>query len=515
MLIAGTERGAFNPFFSPDGEWLAFFTPTELKKVSLSGGSPIKIAAVPPVTQGGAWSPDGTIVFAQINGGLSRVSASGGAPAALTTPDASAGERAHSWPQILPGGKELLLVVRAGTDFQDVAHSNIAVHSLETGKRRVLVQGATFGQWVSPGYLLFLRGTTLLAAPCAPGSWELTGPPMPVMENVLVGSSDGFPYLAASGSGLLVFATGGFVERDQDTVLWIDRAGHEEALPLPPGAYHTPRLSPDGRHLAVVFIPPGLGARVAIWIYDLDRKALSPLTPEPGRYFCPVWSPDGKRVVFARFETGEPTMAWKSADGSGTIERLSPSATPEFPTSWSPDGRAIAYTAATSGKENMDVWLLSLGPKRERRPWLATPFREFAPFLSPDGRFLAYVSNESGRHEVYVRPVAGEGKTRISIDGGAEPAWSPDGRELFYRSGEKLFSVPVQTSPEVSAGQARLVLTGSLSSGAREDYPRNWEISPDGKRFLFVREQGSNPPRIGELQLFANWRSAVERASSR
>ena len=511
--IAGTE-GAFNPFFSPDGEWLGFFAPHELKKVSLAGGLPVTIATVPPVTEGGTWSPDGSILFTwAVNSGVYRIASSGGKAEPLATPDQSRGERALAWPQMLPDGKNVLMLARVGKDFQEVANSNVVVQSLESGKRKTLVSNAVFARYVPPGYLLFARGTTVLAARCDPKRWELTGPAVPVLENVLTGTSDGAPFAAASGTGLLIYATGGKTAVATDSVLWVDRAGREEPLPTPPRVFGSPTLSPDNKRLAIQAREAGEEFRMGIAIYDFDRKVLSPLTTGPGRFFCPVWSPDGKRLAFSRFLIGNPQACWKAADGSGEIEPLTPGGRAEFPTSWSPDGKLLAYATGVGGLENVDIWTLSLDGKRELRPYLATPFREFAPFFSPDGRWIAYNSDESGRNEIYVRPYPGPGgQTKISNDGGIEPAWSPNGGEIFYRSAKEFMAVPVRTSPDFSAGEARPLFADRYVRWGREDGPRYYDVSSDGSRFLVIKRGEVKQPPVTQLNLLSNWTAELPRA---
>jgi Tol biopolymer transport system component len=509
--IAGTERG-HSPFFSPDGEWLGFFTATEILKVSLSGGSPLTIATTSPVAGGAAWAPDGSIIFANTsNGGLSRVSSGGGPVEKLTT--VGKGEHALLFPQILPDGKNVLLVVRAGRDFLDVARSNIAVHSLVTGRRRVLVEGANYARYVAPGYLLYTKGTTLLAARCDSRTWTLTGPAAPLVQDILTTRFDGVPFFAASGNGLLVYSTGGVATSPPDSVLWVDRSGKEKVLPLPTRTYSAPRLSPDGKLLAIVAGQTD-GPRNALSIYDFDRNILSTITPEPGAHFSPAWSPDGRRLVFSTYGTGFPRLSWKAADGNGEIEMLSPGAAPEFPTSWSSDGRTILYaTVSPESIANADLWVLSLEGKRERRAWMAGPPRELAAFFSPDGRSVAYVSDESGKNEVYVRPYPGAGpKIKISSEGGAEPAWAPDGREIFYRAKETFMAVPIRTDPELSAGQPHPLFPDRFDRWAREDGSRNYDVARDGSRFLFIRGTGSKQEPITRLDLVTNWPAQIERA---
>ena len=342
--IAGTE-GGHSPFFSPDGEWLGFFTPTEIMKVSLSGGSPLDhrdgLARRGRSHLGARRlhhlrAYEQRRAFARLFRGR----------ASREAHDPRKGEHALLFPQILPDGKSILLVVRAGRDFLDIARSNVAVHSLVTGHRRVLVEGATYARYVAPGYLLYTKGTTLLAARCDSRSWTLTGPATPLVQDILTTRFDGVPFFAASGNGLLVYSTGGVATSPPDSVLWIDRSGKEEALPLPPELTSAPRLSPDGKRLAIVAGQTD-GPRNALSIYDFDRNILSTITPEPGAHFSPVWSPDGRRLVFSTYATGFPRLSWKAADGNGEIEMLSPGAAPEFPTSWSSDGRTVLYTTVS------------------------------------------------------------------------------------------------------------------------------------------------------------------------
>jgi hypothetical protein len=467
------------------------------------------------VTEGGTWCPDGSIIFSwTINSGLRRISSAGGTAEKLTTPEAARGEHAHVWPQALPDGKNLLVVVRAGSDFQDIANSKVAVQSLSTGRRRVLVSNAAFARYVPPGYLLFVRGTTLLAARCDPKRWELTGPEVPVLENVLTGAYDGAPFAAASGTGLLAYAPGGKTAVTNESILWVDRMGREEPpLPLPPNGYSTPMLSPDNKRLALQVDDVTEGLRLNIEIYDFDRKVLSPLTPRSGRYFCPVWSPDGKRLAFSRFLVGNPRICWKAADGSGDVEPLTQGDAPEFPSSWSPDGRVLFYTRGAGDLENMDIWTLSFEGKRETRPWLATPAREFAPFISPDGRWVVFTSFESGRSEIYVRPYPGPGgQTKISNDGGIEPAWSRDGKEIFYRSADSFMAVPVRTSPDFSAGQAHPLFPDHYARWGREDGPRSYDVSADGSRFLVIKPNPVKAVPVTQLNLLSDWTSAIEGA---
>ncbi len=504
--VSGTE-GAFNPFFSPDGEWLGFFVGNTLKKVALSGGSPTVLADTPPVSQGGTWAPDGSIILSpKPNGGLARLAAGAKTYEFFAQPDVARGEHGLVFPQMLPDGENVLVIVRAGRDFDDLAASNVAVHSLRTGKRRVLVEGAGFARYVRPGFLLFTKGTTLFAAPCDPRKWTLTGHAAPLARDLLTSSFDGQPYLAASDGGSLAYASGGMVPSATDRLVWVDRAGKEEVLSLSGYRLNAPRISPDGRRLAIVTGEPD-NDRDVVSIYDLARGVVSPLTPEPGRHFSPAWSSDGRRLAFTAFEEGEPRLSWKSADGSGQMEFLSPGSVPEFPSSFSPDGRALLFTGgAQAASENMDLWLLSLEGKRERRSWIAGSARELAGFFSPDGRAVAYVSNESGRSEVYVQPFPGPGpKIKVSSDGGLEPAWAPGGREIFYRTADSLMAAPIETRPELKVGTARALMPDHYVRSGREDTSRNYDVSADGSRFLFIKGGEVPETPVTQLNLVVNW----------
>jgi serine/threonine protein kinase/Tol biopolymer transport system component len=503
--IAGTE-GGIAPFFSPDGEWLAFFTPRELKKVALAGGTPLVVCEVSPVTMGGAWAPDGWIYFTIANRGLLRVRSSGGAPEPFTTPDREAGERAHVWPQMLPGGSQMLVVVRAGKDFQDFERSNLAVLDVATRKLRVVLEGVSFGRFAPPGHLIFARGGSVLAVPCDPGTLEPSGSHLALPEEIVFGEVSRVPYLA-SAAGVLAYAAGEPESTPKSTLVWVDRAGREEALPLEPGSYETPILSPDGKTLAIV---SNQGSRQSIFTYDLERNVLSPLLPESGRSFNQTWTPDSRRIVFTSFDAGWPRLFWKAADGSGSPEPLSPGESPEFPSSVSPDGKTLAYAMVSTTPEKTDLWLLDLGGKRERRVWFETPFKEYGAFFSPDGGLIAYTAEESGRKpEIYVRPYPGPGgRIKISGSGGGhEPLWSPDGSELYFRTWEDdLMAARIVRSPSLTVSAPRLVLkTQGYLSQTGEDDPRQYSISPDGKRFLFVKPGEAKRQTITQIEIVTDW----------
>ena len=509
--IAGTE-GGFHPFFSPDGEWLGFFTLNELKKVPLAGGAPISLSLVPPVTAGAAWGADGDIILTLVvNGPLFRIPEGGGKPEPLSALDTARGEHSHLWPQILPERRGILVTMVLGRDFQDYDNAQIVVLDPKSGERTVVLEGSPFARYAA-GQIVFVRGGSVFRAPFDLSKLRLTGPPVLLPERITIHAGNGVATFAITSDGALVYADGPPVVDPPTTVFRLDREGRETPLPLPEGFYNHPRLSPDGTRLAFMKCE---GENCKIFLYDLHRNVLSPFTSEPGRFFCPVWSPDGRRLAYTGFTTGSPTLYVKNADGSGQPERLTDAPTEkrevaEFPTSWSPDGRTIVYVGVTGGvRLERDIWLVSLDGKRQARRWFETPYEESAAAFSPDGRWIAYVSDESGRREVYLRPFPGPGgNTKISSEGGSEPIWTREGRELLYRQADEFLSVEIRTEPDLVAGTPRALFSGRFMRGRGEDKPFEYAVSRDGNSIYAIREVTA--PRLERrLAVVTNWLQAI------
>ena len=509
--IAGTERG-IAPFFSPDGQWIGFFTVDELKKVPLAGGTAVLLSKVPPITCGGSWGEDGRIVLAPtFNGALVTVPETGGESHPLTRLDSSRGEHAHLYPQSLPGGRGVLFTVRLGKDFADTRASNIAVLDSAKGTWTTVLEGASFARYAA-GRLVFVRGDSVFSTRFDVSGLAVTGTAAAITESVAVDPARGFGNFEISAAGTLVYLEGPpNPEENRTAVLALDRNGKESAIPLPPAEYRMAVLSPDGGRLAVT---RWARMRGTIAIYERERRILSTLTPEPGSHFCPVWSPDGRRIAFSRFAETSPALSVKNADGSGEIEALTDqSGDAEFPNSWSPDGKAILYTVAYTEdrgpkrkRGSSDLWIVSPGDPKSARPWFETPFRETAAAFSPDGRWVAYVSQESGAYEVFVRPYPGPGAgIKISEDA-AEPLWSRDGRTLYYRSGDeaKLFAVAIQSSSALVVSPPRLVFTAEIDARGREDDYRHYDVSPDGQEFIGVRTVRPPAPER-RLSIVTDW----------
>jgi Tol biopolymer transport system component len=517
--IQGTEQGS-RPFFSPDGDWVGFVRRNELRKVPVGGGTAVLLGNAPPVTASPSWGSDGRIVYTVgANTGLYSVPEGGGPSRELTKLDDSRGERAHLYPQFLPGSRAILFTQRMGRDFTEIEASNVAVLDLATGRWHAVLEGASYARY-GGGRIVFVRGSSLFSAPFDPAALKVTGPATPLAEDVAVDRLQGTAQFAVSEGGTLVFVDGPPVVTQTTTVFALDRQGKETVLPLPAGYYSFPRLSPDGRRLALVEYA---GLRSKVLVYDRVRRNLSTLTPEPGRFVGAAWSPDGTRIAFSRMLAKRPALSAKNADGSGEIQSLTADDNDaQLASSWSPDGRMIAYTvnyaadrSASRRLLTADIWLASASGARSSAPWFETPFREGAPVFSPDGKWIAYVSDSTGTSEIYVRPYPGPGAPiKISTEGGVEPVWSRGGRELLYRSGpkaERLLSVEFQDtggSPAISAPRllfaSDLNVGGQTPIGFRDPAFREYDVSADGNEIVATRTNPSQePPR--QLRIVANW----------
>jgi Tol biopolymer transport system component len=489
--IPGTE-GAYEPFFSPDGQWLGFFAGGKLKKVSVNGGAAITLCDAAN-TPGASWSRQGTIVFGTI-GPLMQVSDSGGTPKALT--HLEKGDTAHMWPEFLPGGKDVLFTVGFGFP------SRVAVYSVETGERHDLVQGATAPHYLPAGYLVYAQaGGSLMAAPFDAQRLRITGPAVPVAQGILINAGTGTTQYSISDTGSLVFASasGGGA---QGRLVWVDRKGVEQPLPAPPHVYWFPRLSPDGQRVAVTIDGQ------QIWLYDLRRDTLTRWTFAGTANRTGIWTPDGKHIAFLSNKDGPSNIYWQRADGSGGLERLTTSQYLQAPSSWSPDGQALAFLQISSAPTGFDIWVLRTGDHKAQ-PFLQTPFTETAPAFSPDRHWLAYVSDESGRLEIYVQPYPGPGgKYQISTEGGTEPVWNPKGRELFYRQGDKMLAVEVTAQPSFSISKPRMLFKGPYHP-TPQTFP-DYDVSADGQRFLMLKPAGQAQAST-QINVVLNWTEELKR----
>ncbi len=466
-------EGAEDPFISPDGKWVGFFSRDEqaLKKVSLMGGRPKTLCEGVRIPRGGSWGQDGTIVFGQ-RPGLWRVSDGGGTPKELT--------RVSGFhPRILPGGKAVV--------FSPIGEGgwSIGVLSLETGEEKILIQRGWYPRYSPTGHLIYALDGRLLAAPFDLETLTVTGDSTPVLEGLWT-SAAGEQY-SVSRNGTLAYVPAPV--GSGSALVWVDRRGDKKPVTEIRRDFESVRFSPDGRRLAVR-LRSSTGA--GIWIYEIARGILSPLTKSGGG--VPIWSPDGTRLAFRR-PGSPPSFSWMAADGSGKTEPLTAAGGGLF--SRSPDGKVLAFVGR-SDSPDWDIWLLPLGG--ELQPFLATESDEHQPAFSPDGRWIAFTSNRSGRHEVYVkRYLEGGGIQPISIDGGAQPLWAHSGKELFYRNGQKVMVVRIQTVSTLKAEAPRLLF--NYPEGSALNYTSlTYDIAPDDQRFVFI--QRGMPTHINIVQ---NW----------
>ncbi len=491
--IPGTE-GASSPFFSPEGRWLGFFADGRLKKVSLSGGGALVLCNA-PFGRGATWAADDTIIFApSLASGLFRVSAAGGTPQALTTPDHTQGEFGHRWPEILPGGQELLFTIWRGTNADE---ARIGLLSLETGERRVLIEGGAGAHYLPSGHLVYVRGDQLLAIPFDFRTQQVWGTPAAILEGVSMGGA-GAADFSSSLDGSVAYISGG-LHLGVGALVWVDRHGAPQPLPLPPRPYVFPRLSPDGRQLAVGIT----GTNAGLWLYELSRGTLTRLA-STSNVPLPIWTPDGKHLTFRPAAGISSNLYSIPADGSGAAEPLLTSENPQWPGSWTPDGKVLAFQQVDP-RTGFDIWILRREGELNPQPFLQSPANEGAPAFSPDGHWLAYVSDESGRNEVYVVPFPGPGgKWQISTEGGAEPVWAWNRKELFYRSGSRMMAVTVATQPAFVAAKRQLLFEGPYEPGFSGAGLPNYDITRDGQRFVMI--QGTERPSLPtQITVVLNW----------
>jgi serine/threonine-protein kinase len=503
--INGTE-GGINPFLSPDDRWVGFWADGKLKKVSVEGGVPSTLCDA-SMLFGANWGRDNSIIFADgLEMGLSRISAEGGKPEILTKPDPKREEASHRLPSWLPNGKAVLFtVMRHLWDPRPW----LCLLRLDTREWRVLLQNAADARYVPTGHLVFLRQGTLMAVRFDLAGMEVIGQPVELLENVMQAfasnafSNSGAGQFGISDTGALIYAAGGIVPPPDNSLVWVDQRGIEEPVTALQFPFLIPRLSPDGKRIAYATA----AGESQVWVYNLVTGTNSRLTDEGVADF-PIWSPDGKRLLFGWAKSLVENLFWQPYDGNSPKERLTTSPYLQQPGSWSPDGETVAFVELRPDT-GQDIAVLDVRSGRVS-PFLNSQFKERYPEFSPDGRWIAYTSTESARDEVYVRPFPGPGtKYPISNDGGIEPLWARDSRKLFYRWQDQVWVVDVQIDGGFAASKPRLLFKNP--GFGHSDPSRNYDLSLDGRLFLMVKPELRKPAPVTEMILIQNWFEELKR----
>jgi serine/threonine-protein kinase len=485
---------------------LGFSSGDKLKKVPLAGGPSVTITNT--AVSGASWAPDGTIYFGSAgnDSGLFKVTATGGEPQKLTTLDPKHNEIDHRFPEILPGGRALLFVLR-NAEQPSFDNADIAALSLATGERKILIKTGTHPHYVATGHLLFLRAGVLLAVPFDPVRLEVKGAALPVAENILENPRIGAGQYAVSQDGLLVYIPGGVTYGDHELV-FVDKAGNARSLTAAKRPYEDFSISPNGHFIATTIEGPVTDT----WIHDIDRDTEARFTFGVENR-DPTRTPDGKHIAYSGYRDGKYRIFWKPIDGSGPEETLLASDNAIDAWFWTPDGRALLYVEY--GKSiGQNIGMLPMDDPQHPRLLFPQQYSVESARVSPDGKLIAFNGDESGRSEVYIAPFPSLApRERISTDGGMHPMWSPDGRELYYRTGinteemehralaqrTRVMAVPIETEPILKVGKPRLLFEGPYFESGHDI-----AVTPDGRGFILIRESDSQSGP-NELRVVLHW----------
>ncbi len=519
--LSGTE-GAGAPFFSPDGEWVGFLADNRLKKIAVAGSAVVTLAEVVTGAIGATWTDRDTIIYVPQPGQLREVSAQGGTPSTVAV---QLGSAVPILPAPLPGSNAVLYTAIGG--IGQLGEASVVAQALPDSEPKILVRGATFGRYVESGHLLYLSQGTVFAAPFDVKALEITGNAVPVIEDVQFNAATGGAQLAVSRTGTLVFTPGGGQTAERP-MSWLDQRGgvtpiNKSAI----GQWGMPRFSPDGRRVAVTRIS---GANLDVWTYDVERDTSTRITFEPGIEAGPVWTPDGRRIVYGASgsSAADPlNLYWKRADGTGEAQRLTDSKVPQLPSSWHPTRPILAFHEGNPPNPQR-VLLLELDGN-EASGWKPREPVEFIgggsysnimPMFSPDGNWLAYLSNKSGHMELYVRPFPGPGdEVQISSGGGSDPRWSLRRQELLF------------STQQPGSGRGQLMVAPYTVQGNvfKPEKPRPWasvtvtgppvgqfgfllDLHPDGQRFLIAAPpEAAAAPQRNSVNVVFNFLEELKR----
>jgi len=509
-LIPGAESIGDVFAFSPDGQSVAGSSfPGRLTRMAIIGGAPVPLADLRADAglYGLSWQTDGTILYT-LRGGIYRIAANGGMPEPLIPFDGVNPDGV----ELLPDGDSVLFSV---TDTEDWDSAQIVVQSLSTGGRTELGLSGSDARYLptylSTGHIVYALGSQLFAAPFDPETLRVSGGPVPVLQEVIraEGGLSGLAHYDVSDNGTLIYLSGDIRPDFARTLVWVDREGREEPIDAPPRSYRSPRISPDRTKVALSVRDNQ--AEGGVWTWDLARRTLTPVAADPGLSRYPVWLRDSRRIAFVwRPPTGgtASSLFWRAADGTGSNVPLAQTAYQLFPASLLPDGTGLAVSGDITGVNNADIAVVRLEGGEAVEEGLATPSNEGHPEVSPNGRWLAYTSDESENDQVWVRPFPNveAGRWQISTDGGEQPLWAPDGSELFYRNGDALMAVQIETDPSFDPGTPEVLFEGYpvIIQGGR-DYD-----TFDAERFLMMK-QVEDRSVSAEILVVENWFEELRR----
>jgi Tol biopolymer transport system component len=495
--LAGTGGAQF-PFFSPDGQWIGFFAGGSLKKISVAGGAVITLCKAQR-PWGGWWTSDEEILFSSLapddaaGGVVLRVGSAGGEPQRATT--AAPGDHSHLWPQALPSGAGILYTATKSSDAYDDAL--IMTQPPAGGQPKVVHAGGYHARYLPSGHLAFVRDGTLFLVPFSLRSLAVTGPPVPMIDKLALAPAGGSALYSVSDAGTLVYMPSAAANAvGRGPILWMNRAGDTRTLRAEPSAWGKPSFSPDGRRLALTMSD---GRQHDIWIYDWERDTLTRLTNDPANDMTPVWTPDGKRIVFASNRArpaGPANLYWQRADQTGEVQRLTDSPVPQLPGSWHPNGRVLAFHEGDPRAGSQRLMLLTIAGD-EKAGWtvseptefLGGPFLKSFPTFSPDGKWIAYALMQ-GMPQIYVQPFPGPGsRLQVSSESAVVPLWSRTRPELYFSSAadeiQQMWVVRYKTEGDrFNADRPQLLFTERFSANAPVNaFGPGFDLHPDGERF--------------------------------
>lgn len=501
--IKGTE-GGIAPFFSPDGNWIAFLAENEIRKSPLAGGPPTTICALPSgAFWGASWSDDDTIFFASREG-IFKVAAAGGTPQQITKPDLLRNDR-HLLPQPLPGGGAILYT----------SPPNVMYRSIDSGQQHVVVEDAADARYVADGYIVYMKSAALMGAPFDAKTGTVTGAAVTLIDNVMQGKNASNAgdeteqgQFSISRSGNLLFVQGGITPTRTTQLTYVDRTGKARPIQgIPVRPFLSPRFSPDEERVAVE-VRADTSRTADVWVYDSARGSGTRLTFEGGG--APVWSPDGKSLAIGGLNL-------LKADGSGKPERISIAEFDQLPESWARQANTIAFLQRPS-TNSYGIWTVSMDGPGPHKPalFLESTWVMRYPEISPDGRALAYVSLETGTPELYVQTLpAGGQKIRVSTNGAAEPIWIANGKELIYRTDAKVFAATVRSTSPLRIDPPYVLFETKPGQYDSTTPLRSWDATADGRGFVMSAAVPSKESMVTHLQLIMNWSNELRRRFGR